>query len=634
MNNPNNNNQKQFLEELSSIYKYLNTQKDEQNIIFEYISNNEFDKDNCELEYINEFLKANDLEANPQSYFALATRLINLKNEPLTKLLESLNYSEDKIDKLLANGYEWSKDYHINCFKELLGYIDGDELLSPFYRAVFHGVYEVGLQITKLQPLWTKTIINETNRNLEKEFKDTKEILDHLTQNNLLEIDSRSGDIAPKSYSILIKKDDKYSSEPYAVAFEKEIKDIVKKIDEFIDNLEKIEDEIYHQKEFFVDYLNSLKIAFGQSDKSKLISNWADVDEKWMAITSPIQIGHPLEYYEDHYKKAVALEWDIRIINPAIITDRKEVAQNKFDELFDKYGLERVKNQKLYNSVINGIKQTQTYLGRPAMYFGAEFDGMFSAQVVPNDEIVSNKLGKKIFAFGDEILQIQRARPFMKLTSQIFPKEFLHEYRKYIFGDDKVWHKIYDISTIGHEFGHILWCKDSTEAKMNVSGNYKNIEEFKATAGGLMSFFDSKDEEKYWQEVLYDLITRAVGLIAYQEVGDVEPYYCEGLIHLNGLFDSGILSFEDKKLEINDTKENFEKLKNWYYKTYQELASCYIQENDANEFLLQFVNKDECFLPLQTTIKDFVEYYYNLYKQIGNEVDETANKSQYINIKK
>jgi len=47
-----------------------------------------------------------------------------------------------------------------------------------------------------------------------------------------------------------------------------------------------------------------------------LVEKWADVDRAWMKIQTPIQIGHPLEYYEDHFRKAVALEWDIRLTNP------------------------------------------------------------------------------------------------------------------------------------------------------------------------------------------------------------------------------------------------------------------------------------------------------------------------------
>jgi len=35
-------------------------------------------------------------------------------------------------------------------------------------------------------------------------------------------------------------------------------------------------------------------------------------------------------------------------------------------------------------------------LGKPMPIYGAEFNGLFSAQVVPNDEIVSAEFGKKI----------------------------------------------------------------------------------------------------------------------------------------------------------------------------------------------------------------------------------------------
>jgi len=52
--------------------------------------------------------------------------------------------------------------------------------------------------------------------------------------------------------------------------------------------------------------------------------------------------------------------------------------------------------------------------------------GLFSAQVVPNDEIVSKEEGKKIFAFSDEILQTTRAKPFLKLSNEIFGQEANH----------------------------------------------------------------------------------------------------------------------------------------------------------------------------------------------------------------
>ncbi len=166
-------------------------------------------------------------------------------------------------------------------------------------------------------------------------------------------------------------------------------------------------------------------------------------------------------------------------------------------------------------SHLKSLDKVQLYVGRPAMFFGAELNGLFSAQVVPNDEIVSKEEGKKIFAFSDEILQSTRAKPFLKLSSEVFGQEFLNEDREFLFNQTTAWHQVYDITTIGHEFGHILWCDDETESVMNKTGNFKNIEEFKATTGGLVSFFldESNDEKNLEEQVLIDTVKRAVGLI-------------------------------------------------------------------------------------------------------------------------
>ena len=66
---------------------------------------------------------------------------------------------------------------------------------------------------------------------------------------------------------------------------------------------------------------------------------------------------------------------------------------------------------------------------------------------------------------------------------------------------------------------------------MNMTGQFKNIEEFKATASGLMAFFH--EENSLLKEyIIDDLVSRAVALIGWREVENVLPYYCEGLIHL------------------------------------------------------------------------------------------------------
>ena len=77
-------------------------------------------------------------------------------------------------------------------------------------------------------------------------------------------------------------------------------------------------DNVFDQKAEWVGYFTALKVAFSHPKTDELIGKWAEVDRRWMAVTTPLQVGHPLEYYEDHYRKAVALEWDLRIVNPQL----------------------------------------------------------------------------------------------------------------------------------------------------------------------------------------------------------------------------------------------------------------------------------------------------------------------------
>jgi hypothetical protein len=277
-------------------------------------------------------------------------------------------------------------------------------------------------------------------------------------------------------------------------------------------------------------------------------------------------------------------------------------------------------HQKTLNFALKKINDTQLYLSRPATFYGAELNGLFSAQVVPNDEVASALKGKKIFAFADKILEDAKAKPKMKISYEVFGEEFMNE-QYALLEKDTIWHKVYDITTIGHEFGHILWLDSDTESKMNVTGAFKNVEEFKATTGGLVAFFENEDNDlkKY---IINDTIKRAVGLIAWMEVGEVLPYYIEGLIHLKALFDSGILAF-DGELSIHYNEENYQKIKKWYKDVYLDLAyNYYIPKKDPKGFLDKFVIKEKNYLPKDEKVRKFVEWYYELYKEIGQVVKD------------
>ncbi|WP_419764468.1 MAG: invasion protein CiaB [Arcobacter sp.] len=623
-------NKKQFLEDSKKIYEYLNTQKDEINKLVSALEDKQYDK----LTLIDDFAKSLDLQMSDDLRFALVTRIVNLRDDSLVQVLKKLELNEKEVIELQEKAYLFVKEYWHKRHKKTLDFIKENNLLTPFYQAIFEGVYNVGIKMSSWQSSWTAHIINGINKELLEKFDgDESKVFDYLETNSLFDLGHNSIS-ADRSYSALVKKGDGYESQAYIKAFKTQTTEVINALEEFEDSLLEHEDDIFGHKWDYILYIQSLILAFAEDEKNSLVDKWANVDRAWMKIKSPIQIGHPLEYYEDHFRKAVALEWDIRFTNPEFAQNDHRVNKIKsaFANIFSSFE-ENSTYKDIYDFSLKSLDKVQLYIGRPAIFFGAELNGLFSAQVVPNDEIVSREEGKKIFAFADEILQTSRAKPFLRLSAEVFGNEFLSEDRKFLFKETSSWHQVYDITTIGHEYGHILWCDDETETVMNKTGNFKNIEEFKATTGGLVSFFldESSDEKHLQKQVLIDSVKRAVGLMAWMEVDEVQPYYCEGLIHLNGLFESQVLSFEDKRLTIDLSDEKYETLKSWYIKTYSDLAKHYLDKKDATQFLNKFAKKDgKYFMPIDKNINEFVKYYFARYKDIGQELDTSDKKSNYI----
>ena len=618
-----------FLTDLQLVYNYLDDKKNNINNLYQYFSNNEQDK----LGLIKQFAKELNLVLDDDLTMALITRIVNLRDDSLSLVLQKNGLSEDEIIIKKEQAYLFVKNYWLDIHKQTVAFIKEQNLLSPFYQAIFSGVYSVGVAMSSWQSVWTAKIINGINKELMKQFdNDTAKVMEFLRDNDLFDktVDNQEAD---RSYSMIIKDGENLKSAAYIEAFKSEVTSVIDALEEFVDNLMELEDDVYNQKWQYIEYLQTLITAFAEKRTNMLIEKWANVDRAWMSITTPIQIGHPLEYYEDHFRKAVALEWDIRVVNPNLQNSNKRDIKIKsmFNTIFNDFE-QNNDYKKIYDFSLKSLDKVQLYLGRPALFFAAQFNGLFSAQVVPNDETVSREMGKKIFAFSDEILQAQRAKPFLKLQSEIFDKEFLTKQRKFLFQETTKWHQVYDITTIGHEFGHILWCDEDSESVMNTTGNFKNIEEFKATTGGLVSFFlDNSSEQQLEEFVIDDTIKRAIGLIAWMEVDEVQPYYCEGLIHLFGLFKTNVLSWNKEKLTITRSEKNIKDLKQWYINTYKSLALHYMDKKDATLFLEQYViKKENSFTSIDKTIASFIEYYYNLYKVIGQELDSSDKKENYI----
>ncbi|MDR1284751.1 MAG: invasion protein CiaB [Campylobacteraceae bacterium] len=617
--------QEQFLRDLNEVYELVENRTKKLNSLYEILENE--NKKECKI--IKKLLKICSLKSTKQNKIASLTRLINLREDMLVMALEENGKDKKEISDILAAVYDVVSQFHMQEHKKLLDDIEQRKLLSPFYRKLLFGVNEIGEALTLWQPKWTSYIIHTINPTLLKEFGSDAKIAKFLNDNDLFD-KNLDKSYADRSYSALIKDGDDYKSASYAIVFAAEVRKVAKKIDDLINVLQNENDDIFNAKEAYIIYFSALKKAFCETDNLRIISSWQDVDRAWMNIKTPIQPSHPLEYYEDHYKKAVALEWDVRIQSPKNQDTNvtKKRISHMYEDMFKE--ADTTKNAaKIYEKSLQNIEKTDLYISRPMLYYAAQFNGLFSAQVVPNDEFVSKECGKKIFAYADNVLDSIRAKPFMKISSEVFGAKFMKNERELVFKKPDIWHKVYEVTTIGHEFGHILWIDNDTENKMNKSGVFKNIEEFKATSGGLCAFFKNMDEALL-SHVINDTIKRSVSLIAWQRTGEVEPYYCESLMHLAGLFESGILSFGEKLL-IDTSKECVNTLIKWYFETYLELAKHYLRKNDAKEFLDKFAKKDgEVYMPVDKAVNRFVNYYWELHKAIGREVDETDKKENWL----
>ena len=605
-----------FLDDLKEVYRLSSAQQEELQNFYKVLQKQSlFDSKLTEYEaLLEEFLAFLGLSYTQRNVMAAVQRIVNLREDMLLQVIEDLD--EDEKIALRQKAYVWVSRLYEERFEKLLEEIKKRELLTPFYRTLLRYAHKLGKVFTLWQPKWMDTIIYGINRELLHLFNgDEEKIYAMLYEKGLFDR-GHQGEIADRSYSVLVKSGEEFARVAYAKAFEEEVRALAQWIDEAIGALEKLEDEEYGLKGQWIGYFRALKEALLQKDPDKTLQAWAHVDRIWMQIDTPIQIGHPLEYYEDKFRRAVALEWDVRIINPDYEQGKRTALMKLFfEKMYQKIG---IKKDSIYTQTLQNLDRVQLYVGRALFFYGSEFNGLFSAQVVPNDEVVSQEMGKKIFAFADMVLQMHKARPKMRLSYEVFGKELAD--RIYSLKDnEQVWYTIYDITTIGHEYGHILWMDSDSERLMNRSGMFKLAEEFKATSGALMCYF-LLEGNRYWEELLLDHLQRSVSLIGWMEVEEVEPYYVEGLLHLYGFFEAGILVF-DERLVVDLSYEKVQRLQKWYEKTYTDLVSCYLLKEDIKKFLDKFIKrKHKVFMPKNRQIQKFVDYYYRLYKQMGTEI--------------
>ena len=573
-----------------------------------------------ESKLIKNALKICEFKDSKSARMAVLKRIVDLKEEGLINQMRSLGYSPKKQRHIKAKMYDFVSEFYISEFKNILARARNLGLLRNFTYELLRGVHKIGIELSKIQPKWQELVVDKNQKYFKKHFDSKKQALDFINENKLYQKNADKTR-ADRIYGVLDL--DEMEILPYALAFKSEFKALDECFQNCIENLKRYEQD--GRDRAYIKYFKALKQAFGQKDNKQVIYAWQEAERAWMDCKGDIQIGHLLEYYEDAYTHSVALEWDVRLKDSDYSIDEEALKSNvkdTFEQIFNAINQNIDENlQNMRELVHSNINKTQLYISNPLFYYGADFNGLFSAQVVPNDEIVSKKYGKKIFAFMDFIHASTKARPFSKLSAEIFDVEFLDYEREILFKKPHIWKKVYEISTIGHEFGHILFIGNDTENLMNAGGEFKLIEEYKATTGGLVNFF-LHEIDAFCLPVFAEILRRSVSLIAWQKIDELCPYYCEGLIHLSLLFDCKALSFENEKLNIDFSLEAYSRFKQATLQNYKSLCEHYSKKRDASEFLARFVSfNDGVYLPKDEELKNFVLYYYKKNEELANQVD-------------
>jgi len=270
-------------------------------------------------EILDTFLDELNMKKTPENRFIAYSRISELRVESLELYLDNKQKEIEEFNKklgknipnklkdkreVLNKAYNYVARIYIDLQEKFIYELEKIPLSKTFPQrekdfllVIFKWTLNVWKAFNKFMLVWENHIIKQ-NEILDKKFNwDSEKIMQFLREKKLLEVDDKWNE-TDRSYSVL--KAWKIMS--YFEAFWNEVNSIVVALQDFIENLEKIENE---EKQNYINYLTAIKEAFLEKDIKKLLFKWQKVDEAWMQIKGPMQISHPLKFYEDKYRKAV-----------------------------------------------------------------------------------------------------------------------------------------------------------------------------------------------------------------------------------------------------------------------------------------------------------------------------------------
>jgi len=113
-------------------------------------------------------------------------------------------------------------------------------------------------------------------------------------------------------------------------------------------------------------------------------------------------------------------------------------------------------------------------------------------------------------------------------------------------------------------------------------------------------------------------MSKGCWLMSWRKTGEVEPYYVEGLLHLDILFESGVVEFDGERLHIDTGLGAYERQKVLYRERYIKLVrDFYLPKREASGFLDEYVYKSEGVWHLKRSdAREFADHYWERYRKM------------------
>lgn len=255
--------------------------------------------------------------------------------------MQAKNMSIQEQQKVFESSFNFVAEFCENLQQEMIETIKKQELLPIFYQSIFEHTHKIGKIYSEIFLLWNRKLMFEINPELEKEHKNnTDAVLAYLEKHKLFDT-SYGKQKAERCYSILENSKRGYVSKSYRSLFPELVEKLIAAYGECIETLASLDDDTFHKEQAYIDYYQALRDAWAETDPNICVEKWDHVDRTWMKIDTPIQPGHPMEYYEDAYRHAVSIESDLRVVDPSLFESEAKISvSNMYEAMFDEIGRE------------------------------------------------------------------------------------------------------------------------------------------------------------------------------------------------------------------------------------------------------------------------------------------------------